>query len=229
MDSKALHKLSYGIYVVTSGKGDNCNGQIANTVFQVTSEPEQIAVSINKNNFTHEFIKKTGVFAVSVLSRNAPLKLIGSFGFRCGRDANKFEGINFKIGKTGTRIVLDNAVAYLEAEVIGEVDAGTHTIFIGKVINAEVLNDEEPMTYSFYHEIKRGATPKSAPTYSKTEKIEEGKRLIKYKCTICGYVYDPERGDPDSGVKPGTSFEGLPDSWICPICGATKEQFEKTE
>lgn len=229
MDSNALRKISYGMYVITSGKDAKCNGQIANTVIQVTSQPETIAVSINKQNYTHELIKETRVFVVSILSKNAPLKFIGIFGFQCGRDVDKFEGINFKVGKTGARIVLDNAVAYLEGEVVNEVDAGTHTIFVGRILDAEVLSDEEPMTYAFYHEIKRGTTPKSAPTYSETEKPEEGKRMTTYRCKICGYVYDPEKGDPDSGVKPGTLFEELPDSWVCPVCGAAKDQFEKTE
>ncbi len=226
MDRNALHKLGYGVYVVTSGKEDKCNGQIANTVFQISSEPAIIAVSINKNNYTHDLLKKTGVFAVSVLSKNAPLKFIGSFGFRCGRDVNKFDGVNFKIGKTGARIVLDSVVAYIEAEVVQEVDAGTHTLFIGKAVNAEIVNDEDPMTYAFYHEVKRGTTPQSAPTYSK---VEEERRKVKYRCTICNYIYDPEKGDPNSGVKPGTPFENLPEDWVCPICGATKDQFEKAE
>ncbi len=226
MDRNALHKLGYGVYVVTSGKEDKCNGQIANTVFQISSEPAIIAVSINKNNYTHDLLKKTGVFAVSVLSKNAPLKFIGSFGFRCGRDVNKFDGVNFKIGKTGARIVLDSVVAYIEAEVVQEVDAGTHTLFIGKAVNAEIVNDEDPMTYAFYHEVKRGTTPQSAPTYSK---VEEERQKVKYRCTICNYIYDPEKGDPNSGVKPGTPFENLPEDWVCPICGATKDQFEKAE
>jgi len=229
MDSKALQKISYGMYVVTSGKEAKCNGQIANTVIQVTSRPETVAVSINKQNYTHELIKKTLVFAVSILSKNTPLKFIGAFGFYCGRDMDKFEGINFKIGKTGARIVLDNTIAYFEAEVINEVDAGTHTVFIGRVVDAEVLNDGEPMTYAFYHEIKGGTTPQSAPTYSKMEKLGEGRRMTKYRCKICGYVYNPGNGDSESGVKPGTAFEELPDGWVCPVCGATKDQFEKTD
>lgn len=142
---------------------------------------------------------------------------------------DKFEGINFKIGKTGARIVLDNTVAYFEAEVINEVDAGTHTVFIGKVVDAEVLDEGEPMAYAFYHEIKGGTTPQSAPTYSKMEKLGEGRRMTKYRCKICGYVYNPEDGDSESGVDPGTAFEELPDGWTCPICGATKDQFEKTD
>jgi len=170
MNRIALHKISYGMYVVTSGKRDNCNGQIANTVFQATSEPATIAVCINKQNFTHEFIRESNIFAVSVLSKNAPLAFIGHFGFKCGRDIDKFKGINQKIGETGAPIVLDHAIAYIEAEVIKEVDGGTHTIFIGKVVDAEILTDNEPMTYAYYHKIKRGVTPKLAPTYIKEER-----------------------------------------------------------
>jgi rubredoxin len=85
------------------------------------------------------------------------------------------------------------------------------------------------MTYAYYRETKRGTTPSSAPTYLKTETAQEGKRMDKYRCTVCGYIYDPENGDPDSGVKPETPFEELPESWVCPICGATKDQFEKVE
>jgi flavin reductase (DIM6/NTAB) family NADH-FMN oxidoreductase RutF/rubredoxin len=228
MNVEALHKISYGMYIVTSGK-EICNGQIANTVFQVTSQPETIAVCINKQNYTYELIKQSGVFAVSVLSKNTPLKLIGTFGFKCGRDLDKFEGVNFKTGKTGTRIVLDNSIAYLEAKVTKEVDAGTHALFMGEVVEADVLNKEEPMTYAYYHEIKRGVTPSSAPTFLRTETEQEGRKMDKYRCTICGYIYDPEKGDPDSGVKPGTPFEELPDNWVCPICGAAKDQFEKVE
>jgi flavin reductase (DIM6/NTAB) family NADH-FMN oxidoreductase RutF/rubredoxin len=228
MNLEALHKISYGMYIVTSGK-ETCNGQIANTVFQVTSQPETIAACINKQNYTYELIRQSGVFAVSVLSKNTPLKLIGTFGFKCGRDLDKFEGVNFKTGKTGTRIVLDNSIAYLEAKVTKEVDAGTHALFIGEVVEADVLNNEEPMTYAYYHEVKRGVTPSSAPTFLKTETAQEGKKMDKYRCTVCGYIYDPEKGDPDSGVTPGTPFEELPDNWVCPICGAAKDQFEKAE
>jgi flavin reductase (DIM6/NTAB) family NADH-FMN oxidoreductase RutF/rubredoxin len=228
MDHKALQKISYGLYVVTSGKRDSCNGQIANTVFQVTSEPPTIAVCINKKNFTHEFIRESSVLAVSVLSRNTPLEFIGHFGFKCGRDIDKFKGTNYKVGITGARIVLDNAIAYLEAKVIKEFDGGTHTIFIGKVVDAEILTDEEPMTYAYYHKIKGGVTPKTAPTYIEEEK-KGGDKMVKYRCTICGYIYDPEKGDPESGIPPGTRFEELPDDWICPVCGATKDQFEKVE
>ena len=232
MNPKALYSLSYGMYIVCSISGEKKNGQIANTLFQVTAEPLQIAVSINKENLTHEYIEKSGCFSVSVLSQDTPMKFIGNFGFKSGRDFDKFEDINYKIGKLGVPIVTDNSVAYMEAEVVDKIDAGTHTIFIGKVVDAEILNDDKPLTYEYYHKIKGGFSPKAAPTYSgkisNKEKNEVGK-MEKYVCKVCGYVYDPEKGDPDNGIEPGTSFEKLPDNWVCPVCGAGKEEFEEME
>ncbi len=226
MNPKALQKLGYGMYVVGSRKGDKLNAQIANTVFQITSEPPTVAVSINKNNLTHEFIKESKVFSASVLCQSTPLSFIGNFGFKSGRDINKLEGINYKIGVTKAPVILDNAVSYLEAKVIREMDVGTHTIFIGEVVDAEVIREDVCMTYEYYHQVKRGTTPKAAPSYV-AEKKEEAAKMAKYKCTVCGYIYDPELGDPDNGVKPGTPFEGLPDNWSCPVCGAPKSDFEK--
>jgi len=228
MNLKALYKLGYGLYVVSSIKGKRLNGQIANTVFQITSEPPTIAVSINKNNLTHEFIKESKVLAVSVLSQDTPLSFIGHFGFKSGRDIDKLSGINYKIGETGAPVVTDNTLAYLEARVDKEVDVGTHTIFIGKLVGAEVIKEGEPMTYAYYHQVKRGTTPKTAPSYIE-EKKEAAAKMAKYKCTVCGYIYDPELGDPDGGIKPGTPFEQIPDDWVCPVCGAAKSEFEKVE
>ena len=167
MNPKALHKLGYGLYVVSSRKGDRLNGQIANTVSQVTSEPPIIAVSINKNNLTHEFIKESRVFTASILSQDTPLSFIGHFGWKSGRDIDKLEGINYKVGDTQAPVVLEHAVAYLEARVIEELDVGTHTIFIAELVGADVLREDEPMTYAYYHQVKRGTTPKTAPSYIK--------------------------------------------------------------
>lgn len=228
MDLKALYKISYGLYVVTSRKGDRLNGQIANTVFQITSEPPAIAVSINRSNLTWEFIKESGVFAVSVLAQDTPLPFIGNFGFKSGREVNKLEGINYKPGVTKAPVVIDNAVACLEARVTGSLDGGTHTIFVGELVSAEVLNDKPPMTYDYYHQVKRGTTPKTAPSYI-AEKKEVTPGMDKYQCTVCGWVYDPELGDPDGGIAPGTPFEKLPDNWVCPVCGAAKSEFQKAE
>ncbi len=229
MNLKTLYKISYGLYVVSSKKGERFNGQIANTVFQITSEPPKIAVSINKQNLTHQFIQESKVFTVSILSKETPLKFIGHFGFKSGRKLDKFKDVNYKLGVTGAPLVLENTIGCLEAEVTGSLDVGTHTIFIGKLVDTELIKDEEPMTYTYYHQIKRGRAPKTAPTYIKEERIKKIRKMDKYECTVCGYIYDPEKGDPDSNVKPGTPFEELPDDWVCPVCGAEKSEFEKLE
>lgn len=234
MDLKVLYNISYGIYIVSSKKEDQINGQIANTVFQITAEPATIAVSINKKNFTHDFITQSKVFAVSVLEQEVDMKFIGRFGFKSGRDEDKFEGINYKIGVTGSPIIMENTIAYLEAEVIQAIDVGTHTLFVGKVVEAENIKKAKPLTYDYYHQIKKGISPKTAPTYiADNKKIEDNKerkeseKMAKYKCSVCGYIYDPEKGNPESGVNPGTPFEDLPDDWVCPVCGAGKDEFEE--
>lgn len=230
MDTKALYKIGYGVYLIGAKKGDKINGQIANTIFQIASEPPTIAVSINKNNLTWQYIHESQAFSASVLDNETPLTFIGQFGFKSGRDTNKFEGVNYKIGVTGSPVVTDHAVSYLEVKVTQEVDAGTHTVFIGQLVDAGVLSDKGTLTYEYYQQVKRGTTPKSAPSYHAPQKEEkEAPKMAKYKCTICGYIYDPALGDADSGIKPGTAFESLPANWTCPICGAEKSQFEKID
>jgi len=228
MNPKALHKISYGLYVISSFDGDKKNGQIANTLIQVTSEPQNVAIALNKENLTHSMVEKSRVFSASVLSKNTPFPFIGRFGFKSGRDTDKFEGVNYKKGATGAPIVLDNSIAYLEARVMSTLDAGTHTIFVGEVVDCDILSEDEPMTYEYYHTIKGGKSPKTAPTYIKDEKSEEKEvgKMKKYRCTVCGYVYDPQQGDPESGIAAGTPFEQIPDTWSCPICGAKKSEFE---
>jgi flavin reductase (DIM6/NTAB) family NADH-FMN oxidoreductase RutF/rubredoxin len=232
MDKTTFHKISYGVYVICSKDAEKLNGQIANTLFQVTSEPPTIAVSINKQNLTHEYIEKSKVFTVSILDKNTPLSFIGTFGFKSGRDVDKFKKVNFKLGTTEAPIVLDHTLAYLEAQVIDKIDVETHTIFIGKIKDAAILSQESAMTYEYYHKVKGGYSPKNAPTYDsdvdkKTEKKKEDIKMDKYVCTVCGYVYDPTKGDPDSGITAGTAFEDIPDDWVCPICGAGKDAFER--
>ena len=228
MNKTAFFKLSYGLCIITAGRGDGKhNGQIANTVFQVTSEPATIAVSINKLNYTHECIAESKCFAVSILEEAAPMTLIGQFGFKCGRDFNKFNGIAVRTGQTGVPIVTDHACAFIEAKVINAFDCGTHTIFLGKVLECDLLAGGEPMTYAYYHQIKGGTAPKTAPTYqAETPKpgAPAAAKAVRYRCLLCAYLYDPE--GPDS-KHPHTPFEDLPETWNCPVCGAPKKQFEK--
>ena len=226
MDPKALFKISYGLYLITSKKGDKLNGQTANALIQVTAEPPALAIGINTQNLTNEFIKDSGVFGVSILSQNTPLDFIGNFGFKSGRDINKFENVNYKTGTTGVPLVTDNSLAVIEAKVTKQMDVGTHTIFVGEIVESEVFNEGEPMTYAYYHQVKRGTTPKTAPTY-RGEKDKEQASSPRYQCSICGYIYEQEKGDPDGEIAPGTPFEKIPDSWKCPVCGAAKDQFKK--
>ena len=228
MDIKALYKITYGLYVVGSSKGDKLNGQIANTVIQVCSEPVKLAVAINKNNYTHEFITDSKAFTVSILSQDTPLSFIGEFGFKCGRDVDKFKDVKYQLTENNVPIILDHTLAYLVANVINQVDVGTHTLFIGELVDADVIKDGEPMTYAYYHQVKRGTTPKSAPSYIELKK-EVALKMAKYECRVCGYVYDPELGDPEGAVEQGTSFEQIPDDWVCPVCGVSKDQFDKIE
>ncbi len=233
MNTTALQQCSYGVYVITATDGGKLNGQIANTVCQVTSVPATVSVSINKQNLTHELISKSRAFGVSILAEETPMQFIGRFGFKSGRDNEKFEGIAYKLGKTGAPIVLDHATSYMDCELVAAMDAGTHTIFLGRVLDAEVVSDGRPMTYEYYHQVKGGKSPKNAPTYAGPAEDEkaskkEGKSMASYTCNICGYVYDPAQGDPDGGIAAGTAFEDLPDSWVCPACGAPKTEFEKT-
>ncbi len=241
MDPRALFKIGYGMYIVGTHKGDKINAQVANTVFQISSSPPTIAVSINKKNLTHEYIHESKVFSVSVLNIETPLAFIGKFGFKSGRDTDKFAGVNYRLGANGSPIILDNTVSFLEARVDQEVDAGTHTIFMGEVTDAGILSDKPTLTYEYYHQVKRGTTPKTAPSYVEVKKEAAAPAATptpaaapvsapaKYKCDVCGYIYDPSLGDPGSGVKPGTAFEDIPESWVCPICGADKTQFTKVE
>ena len=226
MGKEAFFTISYGLYIVTSVNNGKLNGQVANSLFQVTSDPATMAVSINKQNLTNEYIKSSKVLAISVLAETAPMTLIGQFGFKSGRDINKFENVQFKAGATGAPIVLDHTVACFEMKVTQEIDCGTHTIFIGDVVAYEKLGDGTPMTYAYYQTVKKGKSPKTAPTYIQDAPAPAAVSA-KYTCSVCGYVYDPDVGDPDNGIKPGTPFEKLPDDWVCPVCGAEKSKFEK--
>ena len=233
INSKALWDISYGLYIVTSISGDKSNGQIVNTVFQVSNKPAKVAVSINKENLTHEYIKASGVMAISTLEEDAPLPFIGIFGFKSGRDTDKLSQAKYIKGETGCQIVTENCLSWMEGKIIGEADAGTHTVFIVEITGSNVLKTGKPLTYAVYQDVKKGKAPKNAPTYkgdssAKEEPIKEktkGENMQKYVCGVCGYIYDPEKGDSEGGIPAGTSFEKLPDSWTCPVCGAGKDEF----
>jgi len=168
MDFRALFKISYGMYLVSSKKGDKINAQLSNTVVQISPDPATMLISINKNNFTHECITESGVFTISVISDQCDMKEIGPFGFRCGRDFDKFKDCPYELGKNGAPFIRDKMCAYIECEVEKTMDCLTHTIFIGRVTEAEILDPElQPMTYDFYHRELKGKLSKNATHYHK--------------------------------------------------------------
>jgi len=166
LNREVFTHLSYGLYVVTSLMDGKFNGQIVNTVLQVTSEPARVAVVINKGNLTHDFIMRSKVFGASVLDTSTPLTFIGLFGFKSGRSVDKLSQVEFIEGATGVPLVTQHALSVLEAKVIDEVDVGTHTLFVGDVAGAEVLVTGEALTYLYYHKHLKGKSPKAAPTYN---------------------------------------------------------------
>lgn len=163
MNKTALFNLSYGVYVVTTWAKGKPTGCTANSAMQITSTPATIAVSINHDNYTNECIKDTGVFALNILGENVDPMVIGSFGFRSGRDTNKFEG--FEPLVKGYLPVLPQAMSYITCKVINTLETETHTIFLGEVTDADNLLTDTPMTYSYYHKVIKGTAPKNAPTY----------------------------------------------------------------
>lgn len=165
---KALSLLSYGLYIVSAEDGGKPNGQIVNTVFQLTSSPPRLAASLNKDNLTHACVQESGLYSVSVLAQDAPMPFIGLFGFRSGRDTDKFGKTAFKT-LAGCPAVTENALAALTVKVEKTVDMGTHTLFIGEVIAAETLKDGVPLTYNYYKAVKHGKTQKNATTYAPEE------------------------------------------------------------
>jgi flavin reductase (DIM6/NTAB) family NADH-FMN oxidoreductase RutF len=218
---EALFRISYGLYIVSSGDKQSGNGFISNTVFQVTSDPIKFAACCNKDNFTSDFIKKTGSFAVSILHKETESEIFGRFGYKSGKDFDKLEGMNVIYGKTGVPIVLNDCIAWLEFRVEQIMDVGTHLIFIGELIQAEIINESnEPITYAYYRQVKKGIAPKNAPTYIDKSKYSAqlmANQKKRFKCSACGYIYD----DLSEKIR----FEDLPADWICPVCGSEKSDF----
>lgn len=179
METKALELFTYGVYLIGSAHAGRINVMTANSVFQVSSQPPMVAVCINKASLTHELVSYGKVTSISVLERDTPLQFIGRFGFWSGRQFNKLEGVNFKVGTTGAPIILEYSIAYIEISVNRSFDVGTHTIFIGRAIDARLLRDGEPLTYAYYRQVKGGRVPEHAPTFiggSSAQSVNEWKR-----------------------------------------------------
>jgi len=236
MNFETFYTLSYGLYIISAQTKEKKNGYVANTVFQVTAEPSQLAVSCNKDNLSAQIIAESGFFSVSVLDQDASKEIIGRFGYNSGKKMDKFEETQFFETSEGIPVVTEDCVAWFTCKVVKIVDVGSHLLFIGEVLDGDFIDKEKtPLTYDYYHKVRHGRSPKNAPTYIKETRQDKPQKEAKevkkaagqkWICLVCSHIYDPAEGDPGAGVAPGTPFEDLPDDWVCPVCGAEKVDFE---
>lgn len=198
MNPKALFQISYGLYVAASKFDKKMNGYIVNTVMQITDNPKQLAVAINKDNLTCEIIQKSRMVSLSVLSETAPFALFQHFGFQSGRKVDKFVNYPFALTRQELPYLTKHTSAFFDCKVTNIIDLGTHLLFIAAVNDCEILSGEKAMTYSFYHEFVK---PQPAASSAKG-----------WRCNVCGYIYEGEE---------------LPPDFICPWCKHGVEDFEK--
>ena len=174
LDLESLYKLNYPMCIICSKKDGKFDGCIVNTAFQIVPEPPMVAVSVNNECLTHEYITDSRAFTISVLAERTPLEFIRKWGFKSGRDTDKFEQVKYNTGMTGIPIVLDNAASFIEAEVIEAIEVKTHTLFIGRIVACETIDEQKiPMTYTYYRDVKGGKTPRTAATYIAKKKPTE--------------------------------------------------------
>lgn len=197
MNNDAMYKLSYGLFVLTAKQGDKDNGCIINTAAQVTITPNRITVAVNKANYTHDMIMETKEFNLSILTEDSKFDTFKQFGFQSGRDVDKMVEIEYKRSDNGIVYLTKDVNAYISGKVIDTVDLGTHTLFIADVTDADILSEQNSVTYTYYQQHIKPA-PKATS--------EKG-----FICTICGFIY---KGDV------------LPEDYICPICKHPASDFK---
>ena len=197
-DLTALFNIGYGLYVVTSNDGKKDNGLIVNTVTQVTNNPNMVAVTINKENYSHHIINQTGIMNVNCLSTDAPFDVFEKFGFVSGRNTDKFKDYNVLRSDNGLVFLPKYINSFMSLKVEQYVDLGTHGMFICSITESRVITNTETMTYSYYHE------------HVKPKPETQGKK--GYVCKICGWVYEGEE---------------LPEDIICPLCKHGYNDFEE--
>ena len=208
MNNRAMFKLSYGLFVLTARDGNKDNGCIINTAIQAASEPNQLSVCINKANYTHDMIMKTGEFTVSVISQKGSFDLFKHFGFQSGKNVNKFDNFSAcKRGSNGILYVTEGTNAFISVKVEKTQDLGSHTMFIGQITDMEVLDDASSATYEYYQNVIK---PKPQPKAEAVGTTSDGQTI--WRCTICGYEYVGEE---------------LPIGFICPVCKHPASDFEK--
>ena len=201
MDKKALYKLSYGVFMLSTKVGSKVNGCITNTCMQVAGSPTRIAICVINTNYTCDLIKESGVFALTLLDQTTGFELIQHFGFQSGRDVDKFANLRLPEDVNGIPYLAWQACAVISGKVVNSLDLGTHTMFIAEVVDAKVLSEEAPLTYADYQDHVK----------PKKKEAEEQRPIKGFRCRICGYVYE------------GTV---LPEDFLCPLCGHGPEDFE---
>lgn len=201
MDKKAIYNLTYGVFMLSTKDGDTVNGCITNTCMQVANSPTRIAISVLNSNYTCDLIKKSGVFALSLLSEDCSFETIKHFGFQSGRDVNKFEGVQTPVDCNGIPYLGWNTCSVISGKVVEQQDLGSHTLFIAEVEDAILINDKKPLTYADYQERVK----------PKPEKKVEDRPIVGWRCKICNYVYKGSE---------------LPADFSCPLCGHGPDDFE---
>ena len=203
MNKQTMYKLTYGLFVLTAHEGGKDNGCIINTAGQVTSAPNQISIAVNKSNYTHDMILRTGVFNISIISEDADFELFKQFGFQSGRDTDKFRDFrDTMIAPNGVLYITKGTNAWISASVTQTVDLGTHTLFIAAVTDMNVLSDVPSVTYTYYQDHIKPKPQAAAKPAGKPA----------WRCKICGYIYEGET---------------LPDDFVCPLCKHPADDFEK--
>lgn len=211
MDSNALYKITYGLYVVGCYSDGRAAGCVINTCFQVTSENPKLAICLNKNNHTLDCIKKNPRFCISIVSEDTDPMIISSFGFRSSRDADKYADFGYE-DLDGTPAVKGKFCGRLIVDASDFIDCGTHVIVVGKLAASHGGNGT-PMTYEYYHRVIKGNAPKNAPTY-RSEPAPAGKKdSRRFKCDVCGYEVESE--------------SDLPADFVCPVCGFDRTHFKE--
>ncbi len=216
MDKSGLRNLSYGLYIVSTKDKENLAGCVVNAIMQITSAEPIIAISLNKNNYTNELISQTKKVAINILSKSIDLQVIQTFGFNSSKDVNKYANLDYEL-VNDLPILTKGINSYIIGDVIDKISVATHDIFLVKVIDSQKVNEEESLTYLYYQKNMKGVSSKNAPTYIEKEIANTNSK--KYRCMICGHIYD----DAIEKVK----FEDLPDNWVCPKCGVSKDKFER--
>ena len=210
MDKKALYALTYGLFVLTAKEGDKDNGCIVNTVQMLTSEPTRVVVFVNKSNYTEGMISRTGLFNVSILQKDTPFALFQHFGFQSGKDVDKLAGRVYPRSENGLIYVYENSNAYLSCKVVGKHDYGTHTLFVGEVIESKVLSSQKSLSYEQYlSEVKPKPQVQAKP--AKEPSAQAAPQTEKWVCKVCGYVHEGP----------------LPEDFICPWCKHPASDFER--